>query len=101
MEKGLLYPVTNQFRQDQKLNGIWDFKFDPEAKGEAKGWTTGFDDPIKMPVPASFNDFFTDKDSPSIPEISGMLRSSLCQPIWTVKRFNCDLEQQPTGQPFM
>lgn len=63
MEKGLLYPVTNQFRQDQKLDGIWDFKFDPEAKGEAKGWTTGFDDPIKMPVPASFNDFFTDKDS--------------------------------------
>ena len=63
MEKGLLYPVTNQFRQDQKLDGLWDFKFDPQAQGEAKGWTTGFDDPIKMPVPASFNDFFTDKDS--------------------------------------
>lgn len=63
MEKGLLYPVTNKFRQDQKLDGLWDFKFDPSAEGEKKGWTTGFGDPIKMPVPASFNDFFTDKDS--------------------------------------
>ncbi|KRK86901.1 beta-glucuronidase [Lentilactobacillus sunkii] len=63
MEKGLLYPVTNKFREDQKLDGLWDFKFDPAEQGEAKGWTTGFDDPIKMPVPASFNDFFTDKDS--------------------------------------
>ncbi len=78
MEKGLLYPVTNKFRQDQKLDGLWDFKFDPSAEGEKKGWTTGFGDPIKMPVPASFNDFFTDKDSVNTPVISGTLRSFSC-----------------------
>jgi len=63
MEKELLYPLTNQCRFDQKLDGLWDFEFDRESQGVAQHWTQQLPDPIKMPVPASFNDFFTDKDS--------------------------------------
>lgn len=63
MEKGLLYPVINQYRADEKLDGLWNFKFDPAGEGEQQGWQKGFDNGIKMPVPASFNDFFTDKDA--------------------------------------
>lgn len=63
MEKSLLYPVINRYRTDEKLDGLWNFKFDPASNGETKGWHQGFSDGIKMPVPASFNDFFTDKDA--------------------------------------
>jgi len=63
MEKELLYPLTNKCRFDQKLDGLWDFEFDRESQGLADNWTAKLPDPIKMPVPASFNDFFTDKDS--------------------------------------
>ena len=28
METSLLYPVTNDQRTDQKLDGLWQFKFD-------------------------------------------------------------------------
>ncbi len=63
MENSLLYPITNRYRADEKLDGLWHFKFDPASNGEQEGWLTGFNDGIDMPVPASFNDFFTDKDS--------------------------------------
>lgn len=63
MEKELLYPVTNKHRFETKLDGMWNFKFDPQKKGEEKEWQKGLRDPLQMPVPASFNDFFTDKDS--------------------------------------
>lgn len=64
MEKELLYPVMNQYRFDQKLDGLWDFQFDEAAQGDAQGWPeNGLSAAIQMPVPASFNDFFTDKAS--------------------------------------
>ena len=63
METSLLYPVTNDQRTDQKLDGLWQFKFDEAGEGEKSGWETGFHDGVSMPVPASFNDFFTDKAS--------------------------------------
>ncbi|KRK48325.1 beta-glucuronidase [Secundilactobacillus kimchicus] len=63
MEKELLYPITNDYRFDQSLDGMWDFKFDSRANGLVEGWQNGLPNSIKMPVPASFNDFFTDKDS--------------------------------------
>lgn len=43
--------------------GFWQFKFDEADKGAEAGWETGFRDGVSMPVPASFNDFFTDKES--------------------------------------
>lgn len=63
MEKELLYPLTNKFRFDQKLDGLWDFKFDEGKIGQQEKWTLGLPEAMQMPVPASFNDFFTDKDS--------------------------------------
>lgn len=63
MEDSMLYPVINNYRSDEKLDGLWNFKFDPASEGEKQGWQNGFNDGIKMPVPASFNDFFTDKDA--------------------------------------
>lgn len=64
MEKELLYPVENAHRWAQKLDGLWDFAFDETSQGQAQGWPQGLPyDAIQMPVPASFNDFFTDKAS--------------------------------------
>ena len=62
--ESLLYPVRNRFRDERKLDGLWRFSFDREEKGESEGWTKGLPkSAINMPVPASFNDFFTDKES--------------------------------------
>lgn len=64
MEKELLYPVENAHRWAQKLDGLWDFAFDETSQGQAQGWPQGLPyDAIQMPVPDSFNDFFTDKAS--------------------------------------
>ena len=52
METSLLYPVTNDQRTDQKLDGLWQFKFDEAGEGEKSGWETGFHDGVSMPVPA-------------------------------------------------
>lgn len=63
MEQELLYPVTNKCRFDRALDGLWEFKFDRASQGVAQHWPEKLPEPIDMPVPASFNDFFTDKDS--------------------------------------
>ncbi|MCD8086484.1 MAG: beta-glucuronidase, partial [Clostridiales bacterium] len=42
---------------------MWRFQFDPESAGVAANWAGGLPDSVTMPVPASFCDFFTDKDS--------------------------------------
>ncbi len=63
MENELLYPVNNKYRRAVSLDGLWNFKFDPHNIGETKNWQNGLSDAIEMPVPASFNDFFTDKNS--------------------------------------
>ena len=58
-----LYPRITRTRRIEDLSGVWDFQFDPEKCGIEEGWTAGLPDPIEMPVPASFNDIFTDKAS--------------------------------------
>lgn len=55
-----LYPVQNEQRMLQCLDGMWKFKFDPKELGKTNGWAAGLPDPVSMPVPASFSDFFTD-----------------------------------------
>ena len=58
------YPRVTHTRRVEDLCGTWDFQFDPLREGERSGWPTdGLPDPIDMPVPASFNDVFTDKRS--------------------------------------
>jgi beta-glucuronidase len=63
MNQSLLYPKATASRRVVDLSGFWKFQFDPENKGGAEGWTQKLPSPITMPVPASFADFFTDKDS--------------------------------------
>lgn len=59
----LLYPRSTSTRQVSSLDGMWDFRFDPQSEGAAAGWANGLPDPLRVPVPASFADLFTDKAS--------------------------------------
>lgn len=59
----LLYPRSTSTRQVSSLDGMWDFRFDPQSEGTAAGWANGLPDPLRVPVPASFADLFTDKAS--------------------------------------
>ena len=61
--KSLLYPCESSARRVVSLDGMWRFAFDPQGQGVDKGWTMALPKSITMPVPASFCDFFTDKDS--------------------------------------
>ncbi|MGN0983307.1 MAG: beta-glucuronidase [Gemmiger sp.] len=63
MIQSLLYPRTTATRREVSLNGMWKFQFDPGSEGVEAGWTAGLPAPVSMPVPSSFNDLFTDKDS--------------------------------------
>lgn len=63
MQNSLLYPCNSSARRAVSLNGMWRFQFDPDGAGEAAGWVEALPDPVSMPVPASFCDLFTDKDS--------------------------------------
>ena len=63
MENSLLYPVSSATRRVVSLDGMWKFQFDPESTGLASDWASGLPDPVLMPVPSSFCDLFTDKDS--------------------------------------
>ncbi|MDR3138938.1 MAG: beta-glucuronidase [Treponema sp.] len=59
----LLYPRVTAARQAINLDGMWKFRFDPDSRGLAEGWKDGIGSGDLMPVPASFQDFFTDKAS--------------------------------------
>lgn len=63
MANELFYPKTTLTRQAILLDGLWKFKFDPENRGLIENWQNGLTDSVSMPVPSSFNDLFTDKDS--------------------------------------
>lgn len=54
----MLYPQSNSFRQMIDLSGFWDFRFDPENKGDSQQWGTGFEPVEIVAVPASWNDQF-------------------------------------------
>lgn len=56
-----LYPVSNEIRRAQLLDGLWRFQFDPKRAGVSEDWAgKGLPSPISMPVPASFQDLFTE-----------------------------------------
>ena len=61
--KSLLYPRVSSSRRVVSLDGMWKFAFDPESKGVEANWAAGLPNPVSMPVPSSFCDIFTDKDS--------------------------------------
>ncbi len=57
----MLYPRMTKTRRALCLDGMWEMQLDPEAKGKQENWSNGLPNPLSIPVPASFNDFFTDK----------------------------------------
>lgn len=63
--QSMLYPKTSRTRRIVDMNGLWKFCFDPQSEGLKHNWQNGLDPrrTVEMPVPASFNDFFTDKES--------------------------------------
>ena len=65
MEKNpaLLYPRATAARQLVSLDGLWKFRFDAEARGLADSWQNSIGSADTIPVPAAFNDLYTDKDS--------------------------------------
>lgn len=58
----LLYPRDTVSRRAVSLDGMWKFQLDEEKAGCKEGWTDGLPAPDLIPVPASFQDFYTDKD---------------------------------------
>ncbi len=61
--KPFLYPKNTATRIVQDLSGNWEFKFDWKGEGYTNNWKDGLEDTLVMPVPSSFADLFTDKDS--------------------------------------
>ncbi|MCI6907607.1 MAG: beta-glucuronidase [Clostridiales bacterium] len=58
----MLYPINSTSRRAVSLNGLWGFRTDPKSEGRACGWQHGLPAPDSIPVPASFADFYTDKE---------------------------------------
>ncbi len=52
----MLYPRNSESRTVINLNGIWDFKLDSGNGMKEKWLEKRLQNPIKMPVPASYND---------------------------------------------
>lgn len=53
----MLRPQDTSTRERKCLNGIWNFRLDPEGVGRAERWWSGpLEDARPMPVPASYND---------------------------------------------
>ncbi|MDY3286079.1 MAG: beta-glucuronidase [Eubacteriales bacterium] len=58
----MLYPINSTSRRAVSLNGLWGFRTDPKSEGLVCGWQNGLPAPDSIPVPASFADFYTDKE---------------------------------------
>lgn len=67
----MLRPQDTATRERKNLNGLWQFRLDPESTGRTDRWYAGpLEDARQMPVPASFNDLVTD---PAIRNYAGDL----------------------------
>ncbi|MGH8890464.1 MAG: beta-glucuronidase [Acidothermaceae bacterium] len=57
----MLSPRWTDSRTARRLDGIWDFTFDPESRGTSeRWWLAALPSRRPMPVPASYNDLTTD-----------------------------------------
>ncbi len=61
MANKLLYPINTLKRSLIDLSGMWNFKFDFENEGDNLNYKNGFNNAISIPVPSSYQDFFTEK----------------------------------------
>lgn len=62
LDYSMLYPKTTLARRAVSMDGMWKFQLDEQALGNEAGWTEGLPAPDLIPVPASFQDFYTEKD---------------------------------------
>lgn len=62
LEHSMLYPKTTLTRRRISMDGMWKFCLDEKAVGEKEGWMDGIPGEKMIPVPASFQDFYTEKD---------------------------------------
>lgn len=60
--QSMLYPRTTASRRAVSLDGMWKFQLDWEGNGRENGWYEGLPKPDLIPVPASFQDFYTEKE---------------------------------------
>lgn len=58
-----LYPITNAHRTCLSLDGLWSFQFDPQGTGTSEGWGNALPGGVSMPVPGSFAELVTDRES--------------------------------------
>ena len=58
----MLYPRESVSRRTVSLDGMWKFCLDWDSNGENNNWQEGIPGEDMIPVPASFQDFYTDKD---------------------------------------
>jgi beta-glucuronidase len=56
----MMYPQQNERRNMLDLSGFWQFRLDPEKRGEQEGWCDGLSQPRTIAVPASWNEQFQD-----------------------------------------
>ena len=63
LEYSMLYPKSTVSRRAVSMDGMWKFRLDWKTEGEALGWMDGVPGDEMIPVPASFQDFYTDKDT--------------------------------------
>lgn len=57
----MLYPKNTKTRMKIDLCGMWDFIFDFEGDGDLKDYSNGHFKGEQVPVPSSYNDFFTEE----------------------------------------
>lgn len=62
LEHSMLYPKTTLTRRRISMDGMWKFHLDERSIGEKEGWMDGIPGEEMIPVPASFQDFYTEKD---------------------------------------
>ena len=60
LKNSMLYPQNSVSRRSVEISGMWKFQLDPQSCGLEQGWNDGLPQPDRIPVPASFADFYTD-----------------------------------------
>lgn len=58
----MLYPRDTAARRAVSMDGMWKFQIDWNQQGYEQNWKDGLPKPDMIPVPASFQDFYTEKD---------------------------------------
>lgn len=62
LEYSMLYPRTTASRRVVSMDGMWKFYPDTQERGEEEDFAKGIPGKDLIPVPASFQDFYTEKD---------------------------------------